>query len=226
MLPPPCSELSFIMRGGDGESLALNFVTEDAKSAPGVEVGSNDQNPPAFHLSQTLGRVVRFVAGREPENGAYAHRSGPGAILRVLCRQLLFFESEDLNSGWNIKKDSPSISFIKKLESARRTVIRLSRQHDNHVRRLGSVHHQDAACLGCERQRGEQHAGKYPKTPFPSQRAYQSAPLSANPRCPICALYLALESRPRCKIEGILGLISPLHTGHLHDDTPRSRHAC
>jgi len=128
----------------------MNFVTEDAKSAAGVEVGSNDQNPGALRLRQTLGRVVRFVAGREPENWTDPHPSRLGTILRVLRRQLLLFESEDLDSGWNIQEDSPSVSFIKKLESARRTVIRLSRQHHNHVRPLGSVYHQDAACTGCE----------------------------------------------------------------------------
>ena len=128
----------------------MNFVTEDAKSAAGVEVGRNDQNPGAFHLRQTLGRVVRFVAGREPENWTDPHRCRLGTILRVLRRQLLFFESEDLDSGWNIQEDSPSVSLIKKLESARRTVIRLSRQDHDHVRPFGSVHHQDAACIGCE----------------------------------------------------------------------------
>jgi hypothetical protein len=62
--PPAGSELLDIMCSGDGERLPMNFVTEDAESAARVKVGSNNQNPTVFHLSQALGRVMGFVRRR------------------------------------------------------------------------------------------------------------------------------------------------------------------
>jgi hypothetical protein len=42
----------------------MNFVTEDGESAARAKVGSNNQNPSAFHLSQALGGVMGFVRRR------------------------------------------------------------------------------------------------------------------------------------------------------------------
>ena len=61
----------------------MNLVTEDAESAAHVKVGSNNQNPTAFHLSQAVGRVERFVGGREPENGTDPHRLRLETILQI-----------------------------------------------------------------------------------------------------------------------------------------------
>src|SRR5437879_2133732 len=55
----------------------MKLVTEDAESAAYVKVGSNNQNPTAFHLSQAPGRIEGFVAGREPESGTDWRRLRP-----------------------------------------------------------------------------------------------------------------------------------------------------
>ena len=115
------------MRSGDRESLSTNLVTEDAESAARVEIGSDDQNPSAFDLGQAFGRIVRLISGGEPENRTHPHRWGLGMNPRILRRQLYFVESEDLDSRWNIQHNASCIPLVEKLESSRRTVIRLSR---------------------------------------------------------------------------------------------------
>ena len=126
-------------------------MPKNAERAAGVEIRCDDQNPGTFFSCQAFCRVARFLASREPRNRTDPNRRGLRKILNILLRQLNIGQLVNPCCRWYIDYQPSAVALIQKLQAADRATIRLSREHQNHVRGLRSIHYQQSACIGSER---------------------------------------------------------------------------